>query len=64
MFFSVFCGMTTESTEESDKLKESLKEEKQTRKRLESKVDHFEEEMNDLRHEKENLERVRTFITG
>ena len=49
-----------ESTEQSDKLKQSLKEEKQTRKRLESKVDHMEEELNDLKHEKESLERVRT----
>ena len=50
---------TVESTEQSDQLKQSLKEEKQTRKRLESKVDHIEEELNDLRHEKETLERVR-----
>ncbi|PFX25950.1 FK506-binding protein 15 [Stylophora pistillata] len=47
----------TESAEESDKLKLSLKEEKQTRKRLESKVEHIEEELNDLKHEKENLEK-------
>ena len=51
--------VTVESSEQSDKLKQSLKEEKQTRKRLESKVDHIEEELNDLRHEKESLERVR-----
>ena len=51
--------MTVESTEQSDQLKQSLKEEKQTRKRLESKVEHIEEELNDLRHEKESLERVR-----
>jgi len=51
--------VTVESTEQSDQLKQSLKEEKQTRKRLESKVDHIEEELNDLRHEKESLERVR-----
>ncbi|KAJ7334499.1 FK506-binding protein 15 [Desmophyllum pertusum] len=47
----------TESAEQGDKLKQSLKEEKQTRKRLESKVDHIEEELNDLKHEKETLER-------
>lgn len=52
--------MTVESAEQGDKLKQSLKEEKQTRKRLESKVDHIEEELNDLKHEKETLERVRT----
>ena len=54
-----FVFVTVESSEQSDKLKQSLKEEKQTRKRLESKVDHIEEELNDLRHEKESLERVR-----
>ena len=54
-----FVCATVESTEQSDQLKQSLKEEKQTRKRLESKVDHIEEELNDLRHEKETLERVR-----
>ncbi|XP_066020866.1 FK506-binding protein 15-like isoform X2 [Pocillopora verrucosa] len=47
----------TESAEESDKLKQSFKEEKQTRKRLESKVEHIEEELNDLKHEKESLEK-------
>lgn len=51
--------MPVESAEQSDKLKQSLKEEKQTRKRLESKVDHIEEELNDVKHEKESLERVR-----
>ena len=52
--------MTAESAEESDKLKQSFKEEKQTRKRLESKVEHIEEELNDLKHEKESLEKVGT----
>lgn len=56
---SFFVCATVESTEQSDQLKQSLKEEKQTRKRLESKVDQIEEELNDLRHEKETLERVR-----
>ena len=55
----LFYGVTVESAEQSDQLKQSLKEEKQTRKKLESKVDHIEEELNDLRHEKESLERVR-----
>ena len=54
--------VTVESTEQSDQLKQSLKDEKQTRKRLESKVDHIEEELNDLRHEKESLERVRVLL--
>ena len=49
-----------ESTEQSEQLKENLKEEKQTRKRLESRVDHMEEELNDLKHEKEKLEKVRS----
>ena len=57
LLFFVF--VIVESTEQSDQLKQSLKEEKQTRKRLESKVDHIEEELNDLRNEKESLERVR-----
>lgn len=51
--------MIAESAEQSEKLKQSLKDEKHTRKRLESKVDHLEEELNDLKHEKESLERVR-----
>lgn len=55
-----FSRVTVESAEESDKLKQSLKEEKQTRKRLESKVEHIEEELNDLKHEKESLEKVGT----
>lgn len=55
-----FSRVTAESAEESDKLKQSLKEEKQTRKRLESKVEHIEEELNDLKHEKESLEKVGT----
>ena len=54
-----FVFVIVESTEQSDQLKQSLKEEKQTRKRLESKVDHIEEELNDLRNEKESLEKVR-----
>ena len=53
-----FSRVTVESAEESDKLKQSFKEEKQTRKRLESKVEHIEEELNDLKHEKESLEKV------
>lgn len=56
-----FSRVTVESAEESDKLKQSFKEEKQTRKRLESKVEHIEEELNDLKHEKESLEKVGTF---
>lgn len=40
------------------KLKQDLKEEKQTRKRFESRADHMEEELSDLRHEKESLEKV------
>ena len=59
LLFCVCVFVTVESTEQSDQLKQSLKEEKQTRKRLESKVEHIEEELNDLRHEKESLERVR-----
>lgn len=55
-----FSRVTVESAEESDKLKQSFKEEKQTRKRLESKVEHIEEELNDLKHEKESLEKVGT----
>lgn len=55
-----FSRVTVESAEESDKLKQSFKEEKQTRKKLESKVEHFEEELNDLKHEKESLEKVGT----
>lgn len=55
-----FSRVTAESAEESDKLKQSFKEEKQTRKRLESKVEHIEEELNDLKHEKESLEKVGT----
>lgn len=55
-----FSRVIVESAEESDKLKQSLKEEKQTRKRLESKVEHIEEELNDLKHEKESLEKVGT----
>lgn len=51
--------MIAESAEQSEKLKQSLKDEKHTRKRLESKLDHLEEELNDLKHEKESLERVR-----
>ena len=54
-----FVCVAVESAEQSDQLKQSLKEEKQTRKKMESKVDHIEEELNDLRHEKESLERVR-----
>lgn len=55
-----FSRVTAESAEESDKLKQSFKEEKQTRKRLESKVEHIEEELNDLKHEKESLDKVGT----
>lgn len=55
-----FSRVTVESAEESDKLKQSFKEEKQTRKKLESKVEHIEEELNDLKHEKESLEKVGT----
>lgn len=55
-----FSRVTVESAEESDKLKQSFKEEKQARKRLESKVEHIEEELNDLKHEKESLEKVGT----
>lgn len=55
-----FSRVTAESAEESDKLKQSFKEEKKTRKRLESKVEHIEEELNDLKHEKESLEKVGT----
>ena len=51
--------LIVESTEETEKLKKTLKEEKQAKKRLESKVDHIEEELNDLKHEKESLEKVR-----
>jgi hypothetical protein len=40
------------------KLKQDLKEEKQTRKRLESRADHMEEELSDVSHEKESLEKV------
>ena len=53
--------LIVESTEETEKLKKTLKEEKQAKKRLESKVDHIEEELNDLKHEKESLEKVRTW---
>lgn len=59
-FMDCFSRVTVESAEESDKLKQSFKEEKQTRKRLESKVEHIEEELNDLKHEKESLEKVGT----
>lgn len=55
-----FSRVAVESAEESDKLKQSFKEEKQTRKKLESKVEHIEEELNDLKHEKESLEKVGT----
>ena len=55
-----FLCALVESTEQSEQLKENLKEEKQTRKRLESRVDHMEEELNDLKLEKEKLERVRS----
>lgn len=55
-----FSRVTVESAEESDKLKQSFKEEKQARKKLESKVEHIEEELNDLKHEKESLEKVGT----
>lgn len=58
----LFSCATVESAEESDKLKQNLKEEKQTRKRLESKVEHIEDELNDLKHEKDSLERVRTSL--
>ena len=54
-----FSCVIAESAEQSEKLKQSLKDEKHTRKRLESKLDHLEEELNDLKHEKESLERVR-----
>lgn len=55
-----FLCALVESTEQSEQLKENLKDEKQTRKRLESRVDHMEEELNDLKLEKEKLERVRS----
>ena len=47
-----------ENEEQTGKLKKELKEEKYLRKRLESKVDHVEEELTDLRHEKESLDKV------
>lgn len=59
-FKDCFSRATVESAEESDKLKQSFKEEKQARKKLESKVEHIEEELNDLKHEKESLEKVGT----
>lgn len=54
--------MLAESNEQSERLKQSLKEERQTRKKFESKVEHIEEELNDLRNEKESLEKVIVLI--
>ena len=53
--------LNSENEEQTGKLKKELKEEKYTRKRLESKVEHTEEELADLKHEKESLEKVRSF---
>ncbi|XP_048587727.1 FK506-binding protein 15 isoform X2 [Nematostella vectensis] len=47
----------SESQLHTEKLKQDLKEEKQTRKRVESRADHVEEEMADLQHEKDKLEK-------
>lgn len=58
-FFHDICHCNfVEKVSEASKLKQDLKEEKQTRKRIESKAERVEEEISDLRHEKESLEKV------
>ena len=55
----LYCEIYLENEEQTGRLKQDLKEERQNRKRCESRVEHMEEEVSDLRHEKESLEKVR-----